>query len=127
MINIKNYQMVKKCCLKFLCFGSIFTISSLSIYAQNKPEQGLLNASEKFNSNRFKTVLISEGAVGVLITTGLQYLWYKKFPHVRFHFAPVVFTPLHRIRLYCIAEILYAVAAWPTLSILSHSLLSLKK
>ena len=57
MINLKNYQMVKKCCLKFLCiFGSIFIIASLSIYAQNKPEQGLLNASEKFDSKRFKTV-----------------------------------------------------------------------
>ena len=86
MINLKNYQMVKKYCLKFLCFSSIFTIASLNIYAQTKPEQGLLNASDKFNSNRFKTVLISEGAVGVLITTGLQYLWYKKFPHSRFHF-----------------------------------------
>ncbi len=78
--------MVKKYCLKFLFLGSIFIIASFNIYAQTKPEQGLLNASEKFNSKRFKAVLVSEGAVGVLITTGLEYLWYKKFPHSRFHF-----------------------------------------
>ena len=31
-------------------------------------------------------MVISEAAVATIATIGLQYLWYKKFPHSRFHF-----------------------------------------
>ena len=39
-----------------------------------------------FNSNRFKTIVIAESAVTTIGLIGLHYLWYKKFPHSRFHF-----------------------------------------
>jgi Predicted periplasmic lipoprotein (DUF2279) len=48
-------------------------------------DQGLLNTSFGFNKNRFNTVIISEAAMGTLITIGLQFLWYKNFPKSRFH------------------------------------------
>ncbi|RTL58431.1 MAG: DUF2279 domain-containing protein [Sphingobacteriales bacterium] len=39
-----------------------------------------------FHRDRFTGVLITETITGLAITLGLNYLWYKKFPHSRFHF-----------------------------------------
>ena len=52
---------------------------NLNIVAQNIPQ-------DKFNQARFKTVVITETALTTLGLCGLNYLWYKKFPHSRFHF-----------------------------------------
>jgi uncharacterized protein YfiM (DUF2279 family) len=38
-----------------------------------------------FNNNRFNKVVITEAAVTTACLVGLHYLWYKKFPHSRFH------------------------------------------
>jgi Predicted periplasmic lipoprotein (DUF2279) len=65
----------------------IFSFSiSINLLAQNVSEQGFLTASSNFNKQRFNVVVISEAGVGSLITVGLQYLWYKKFPRSHFHF-----------------------------------------
>ncbi len=40
----------------------------------------------KFNQARFNTVVITETVLSTIGLIGLNYLWYKKFPHSRFHF-----------------------------------------
>ena len=70
---------------KIIAFFSLMVFSE-NIFAQRISEQGFLPASENFNRQRFNIVIISEATVGTLITVGLQYLWYKKYPKSRFHF-----------------------------------------
>ena len=62
-----------------ICFIGLYTTAQSN-------DNGLLNYSNRFNASRFKTVLITEVAVAVIATTGLEYLWYKKFPKSHFHF-----------------------------------------
>jgi hypothetical protein len=68
-----------------ILFAVLITGCSLHPLAQSK-ENGLLNQSDKFNLQRFNTVLISEAAFATLTTICLNSLWYKKFPKSRFHF-----------------------------------------
>lgn len=58
---------------------------SFETYSQNSIEQGLLNTSASFNKARFNGVVITELAVSTAAMVGLNYLWYKKFPHSHFH------------------------------------------
>ena len=44
-----------------------------------------LPPSEGFRQDRFKTVIITETAIGLVASAGLYFLWYKRFPHSRFH------------------------------------------
>ncbi len=69
-----------------ICIIISSLIISNSLNAQKISEQGFLTASSNFNRQRFNTVVISEVGVGSVITIGLQYLCYKKFPRSRFHF-----------------------------------------
>lgn len=57
----------------------------LFIFNKNIFSQAVYN-NQVFNSNRFKTIVIAESAVTTVGLIGLHYLWYKKFPHSRFHF-----------------------------------------
>jgi hypothetical protein len=67
---------LKKYCL------SLTTLSlCLSLSAQQ-----FFKASTTYNPGRVNGVIITEAAIGTAVTFGLQYLWYKKFPHSRFHF-----------------------------------------
>ena len=59
----------------------ILTIAQ-TVYSQNNPSSG----SGSYNERRFKAVIITESVVTTTIMIGLHYLWYKKFPHSRFHF-----------------------------------------
>lgn len=59
---------------------------SFGCKAQKIYEPELINSSDQFNSKRFTTVVISETALASIITVGLEYLWYKKYPKSRFHF-----------------------------------------
>lgn len=70
---------------RIIAFFSLLILSE-NIFAQKISEQGFLPASENFNRSRFNTVIISEAAVGTIVTIGLQYLWYKKYPKSHFHF-----------------------------------------
>lgn len=72
--------------LKIIPVVFSFLVFSIKTFAQKVSEQGFLHASESFNRSRFNTVIISEAAVGSIVTVGLQYLWYKKYPKSHFHF-----------------------------------------
>ncbi len=43
-------------------------------------------ASATYNQSRLKGVVITESVLTTVGFIGLHYLWYKKFPHSRFHF-----------------------------------------
>src|SRR5665213_1512068 len=68
----------------FLLFIAFTFPPALKAQKINEPE--LINSSSQFNSSRFTTVVISETALASIVTIGLQYLWYKKYPKSRFHF-----------------------------------------
>ncbi len=68
-----------------LCIMMLATTMSTAS-AQSLHAQGFLPASPAFDRQRFTIALVSETGVTALTTLGLQYLWYKKFPHSRFHF-----------------------------------------
>ena len=59
----------------------LFLLISLSIYGYS--QNGISNPA--FNESRLRSVVIVESAVSTVAMTGLYYLWYKKFPHSRFH------------------------------------------
>jgi Predicted periplasmic lipoprotein (DUF2279) len=48
--------------------------------------QEFFNPSEHYNSGRVAGTIIVESAIGTIVTVGLNYLWYKKFPHSKFHY-----------------------------------------
>ena len=50
------------------------------------PAQTFFKSSTQYNPGRVNGVIITESAIGTITTIGLQYLWYKKFPHSKFHF-----------------------------------------
>lgn len=54
--------------------------------AQELNNNGLLNTAASFQSSRFRAAVIGEAAIASIVTVGLQLLWYKKYPHSRFHF-----------------------------------------
>jgi hypothetical protein len=49
-------------------------------------QQYFLPPSPEFRQDRLKGVIITETAIGVAVSVGLYFLWYKKFPHSHFHF-----------------------------------------
>ena len=48
--------------------------------------QEFFRPSPQYNPGRVNGVVIAEAAVGTVVTIGLNYLWYKKFPRSKFHF-----------------------------------------
>lgn len=48
--------------------------------------QEFFKPSPTYNSGRVNGVVFAEAALGAVITIGLNYLWYKKFPRSRFHY-----------------------------------------
>lgn len=64
--------------LAMLCF--LFLACRLPAVAQNNN-----GYPARVNQNRLKTVMIAESAIATIGLTGLNYLWYRKFPHSRFH------------------------------------------
>jgi Predicted periplasmic lipoprotein (DUF2279) len=51
-----------------------------------KSQTGFLDPSNNYNSRHLRGVVITEIAGGIIITTGLYYLWYRKHPRTKFHF-----------------------------------------
>src|SRR5882724_3329796 len=47
--------------------------------------QEFFRPDPKYNPGRVNGVVIAEAAIGTAVTIGLNYLWYKKFPHSKFH------------------------------------------
>jgi Predicted periplasmic lipoprotein (DUF2279) len=70
---------IKKCCLFIPTL--VLCLSTLSMQAQD-----FFQPAVQYNSGRVVGTIIVESAIGTAITIGLNYLWYKKFPHTRFHY-----------------------------------------
>ncbi|HUZ61204.1 MAG TPA: DUF2279 domain-containing protein [Hanamia sp.] len=86
-LNISKPSREKCFSKKIFAFCLLLSlIISLNANAQITKEPELLNASNEFNSKRLTTVVIGETALASVVTIGLQYLWYKKYPKSRFHF-----------------------------------------
>ena len=65
---------------KLIIFLLLFCLCNEKIFSQN-----VYNV-QPYNESRLKKIIIAESAVTTLGFIGLHYLWYKKFPHSRFHF-----------------------------------------
>jgi Predicted periplasmic lipoprotein (DUF2279) len=63
----------------------LFTLNLL-LSTVTLPAQNFFKASTQYTPSRVNGVIITESAIGTVVTIGLQYLWYKKFPHSSFHF-----------------------------------------
>jgi hypothetical protein len=48
--------------------------------------QDFFKPSPTYNSSRVTGTIIVESAIGIAVTIGLNYLWYKKFPRSKFHY-----------------------------------------
>ena len=68
---------VKRCCFLLVFLG--MSLSSLRA-------QEFFQPSPTYNSGRVAGIIITEAAIGTAVTIGLDYLWYKKFPHSKFHY-----------------------------------------
>ncbi|HLK27534.1 MAG TPA: DUF2279 domain-containing protein [Puia sp.] len=78
MLEAKRNVSITKSLVIFL-FISLFLHSS--IFAQ----RDFFQPSENYNNGRVNGVVITEALAGTIITFGLNYLWYKKFSHSKFH------------------------------------------
>ena len=68
---------LQKCCLSLIALSFCFsTVRS----------QDFFKPATTYNSGRVTGTIIVESAIGTVITIGLNYLWYKKYPHSRFHY-----------------------------------------
>src|SRR2546423_3450889 len=66
-------------------FKTGFLFLFLLVCKISHAQQFALQPSNTFNPGRLKKVVISEAAGGIIASVGLYYLWYRKFPHNRFH------------------------------------------
>src|SRR5215469_7497447 len=71
--------------LKKYCLSLALALCCLSL-CPRLAAQDFFKASSTYNPGRVNGVIITEAAIGTVATIGLQYLWYKKFPHSKFHF-----------------------------------------
>ncbi|HEY6901312.1 MAG TPA: DUF2279 domain-containing protein [Puia sp.] len=67
--------------LKKYCLSFVLVSLCLSLSAQN-----FFKPSPTYNPGRVNGTIIAEAAIGTAITIGLNYLWYKKFAHSKFHY-----------------------------------------
>ena len=66
------------------CLG--VTILLLAGVRADCAAQEFFAPSQHYNSGRVAGTIIVESAIGTIVTVGLNYLWYKKFPHSKFHY-----------------------------------------
>lgn len=64
----------------------ILLFCALVLLARPAQSQEFFQPSQNYNPGRVNGTIIVESAIGTVITIGLNYLWYKKFPHSRFHY-----------------------------------------
>jgi hypothetical protein len=67
--------------LKFFC--ALFCIFFLKISTFGQKD--FFEPSTNYNSSRITGVVVSESILAAAVTFGLNYLWYKEFPHSKFH------------------------------------------
>jgi hypothetical protein len=65
----------------------VILLAGFLLLAGGRPAtaQEFFRPDPKYNPGRVNGVIIAEAALGTAITIGLNYLWYKKFPHSKFH------------------------------------------
>ena len=68
---------LKKYCLSLTLFALLMS----SVRAQE-----FFKYSSTYNPSRVNGTIIVESAIGIVATIGLNYLWYKRFPHGKFHY-----------------------------------------
>ena len=64
----------------------ILSLAILLLTKDPLTAQDFFKPSVQYNPGRVNGVVIAEAAIGTVVTIGLNYLWYKKFPRSRFHF-----------------------------------------
>lgn len=69
--------------IRFFFFLTLFVFF---VYTTAIAQNDFFQPSEKYNAGRVRGTIIAEAIAGTAVTFGLNYLWYKKFPHSRFHF-----------------------------------------
>jgi uncharacterized protein YfiM (DUF2279 family) len=62
----------------------LYTYPLIAVLAISTPSHSQ-TSENKFNNQRFTTVVVTESIVATAGLIGLHYLWYKKFPRSRFH------------------------------------------
>lgn len=67
-------------------FLLLLMLMSLLFNINISAQKDFFQASSTYNPVRVRGVVIGEAVLGSAVTIGLNYLWYKKFPHSRFHF-----------------------------------------
>jgi hypothetical protein len=70
----------------FLPKYSVLILVYMGLIQQSFAQKGFLEPSSQYNPPRLRGVVASEIAGGLLVTTGLYYLWYHKNPRSKFHF-----------------------------------------
>jgi hypothetical protein len=81
-------SLFKKYCYKtkvITCCALLF-ITCLSSITATAQKQDFFAPTPAYNSDRVVGVVIGETVLTAVVGVGLNYLWYKKFPHSRFHF-----------------------------------------
>jgi uncharacterized protein YfiM (DUF2279 family) len=68
--------------LKITC---ILVCSAFLFHTSVSAQRDFFQPAAKVNPVRVRGVVIGETVLGAAVTLGLNYLWYKKFPHSRFH------------------------------------------
>ena len=76
VIFLSSCMQLKKYCL----LPALFSLLLSSARAQE-----FFKPSSTYNPGRVNGTIIVESAIGTAVTIGLNYLWYKKFPHTKFH------------------------------------------
>lgn len=61
-------------------------LGALGLFLSSLKAQEFFQPSPRYNPGRVTGIIIAETAIGTVATVGLTYLWYKKFPHSKFHF-----------------------------------------
>ena len=77
MIKLRNFILKQ-------VFVVCFLFSVLPNTSDGQPK--FLEPSLQYNPDRLKSVVLSEVVGGILVSTGLYFLWYRKHPHTNFHF-----------------------------------------
>ena len=67
------------------CRGVLLSLV-LVIRLSSVSAQDFFRPAAHYDPGRITGTIIVESAIGTAVTIGLSYLWYRKFPHSRFHF-----------------------------------------
>jgi uncharacterized protein YfiM (DUF2279 family) len=70
---------------RFLKAETLFILMACFMVSNTFAQADFFAPAPKYNPQRLTGVVITESVIGVATTIGLNYLWYKKFPHSRFH------------------------------------------